>query len=175
VAAAFPSTAGFSKSPMIDSRSFRQLMGCFATGITVVTTKDANDEAVGLTVNSLTSVSLTPPLVLFCLDRQAKLYPVFKRSTHFGVSILSDDQEDISRHFADAHHNPRPKGLWDKSQANCPIIRQTLGWIACKKSATHKAGDHDIFIGEVVKLRKRADLCDPLLYFHGRYRRIGDA
>lgn len=157
---------------MLDSRSFRQMMSCFATGVTVVTTRHENDSSVGLTVNSLTSVSLDPPLVLFCLDRQAQLYPVFKAAKFFAFNFLSDRQEDVSRHFADYHHNPKPKNMWDKPQENCPILRQTLGWIVCSKHAIYKGGDHDIFVGEVIKLHKRSGQRDPLLYFHGRYRRI---
>jgi flavin reductase (DIM6/NTAB) family NADH-FMN oxidoreductase RutF len=157
---------------MISPSSFRQIMGCFATGITVVTTRGEQGVGVGLTVNSLTSVSLDPPLVLFCLERQAQLYPVFKAAKLFAFNFLAEGQEAVSRHFADRHHNPRPKNLWDKPQQGCPIMSGTLGWVVCRKQAVHRAGDHDIFVGEVLKLHKRSGHRDPLLYFHGRYRKI---
>lgn len=157
---------------MPDSRSFRQLMGCFATGITVVTALDPQGKPIGLTVNSLTSVSLNPLLVLFCIDKKAQVYPIFKQSKSFAINMLSENQQDVSQHFADFRHHPKPPKLWDKPQQGCPILRQTLGWMVCRKKAVYKGGDHDIFMGEVTKLYKRSGQKDPLLYFHGRYRRI---
>lgn len=147
-------------------------MGCFATGIAVVTTYDGEGASVGLTINSLTSVSLDPPLVLFCIDKKAKLYPVLKSAKTFAFNFLSDSQEDVSRYFASHHHHPKPKNIWDKPKGDCPILRQTLGWIACKKFAVYKGGDHQIIVGEVTALHKRAGHRDPLLYFHGRYRHL---
>jgi flavin reductase (DIM6/NTAB) family NADH-FMN oxidoreductase RutF len=158
---------------MIDPRSFRHVMSCFATGIAVATTHTKEGTPVGITVNSMTSVSLEPPLVLFCLDRTARSYPLFKNSKQFALNILGDKQEDISRYFADPHHHKNPKNVWDKPQTGCPILRSTVGWMVCKTIARHKGGDHDIFVGEVIKLFKRSGQRDPLLYFHGRYRVIG--
>jgi flavin reductase (DIM6/NTAB) family NADH-FMN oxidoreductase RutF len=112
--------------------------------------------------------------VLFCLERKAHVYPLFKKAPLFAVNILGEGQEDISRHFADFRHHPRPKNLWAGAQKGCPILRGTLGWMVCKKVALHRGGDHDIFVGEVVKLYKRAGSGEPLLYFRGRYRRIKD-
>ena len=160
------------KDFMLDSHSFRQMMGCFATGIAVATTSATDGAGVGLTVNSLTSVSLDPPLVLFCIDKKAQLYPVFKAATVFAFNFLGDGQEHISRHFADHHHHPKPKNMWERPQEGCPILRQTLGWVVCRKTAMYKGGDHDIILGEAVKLHKRSGHRDPLLYFHGRYRGI---
>lgn len=147
-------------------------MGSFATGITVVTAYDANGEPAGITINSLTSVSLQPPLILFCLEKKAHVYPVFRRAKYFAVNILSEAQENISRYFADYRHHPKPPLLWDKPQANCPILRGTLGWMVCEKTAAYKGGDHTIFLGKTVKLRKRGGAREPLLYFRGRYRKI---
>jgi len=157
---------------MLNTRSFRQLMGCFATGITVVTLMNEDGKAAGITVNSLTSVSLTPPLVLFCLDKKAHIYPLFRNAKYFAVNILGADQEELSRHFADHRHYPAPKGIWGKPQTGCPILRHTLGWMICRKTMTYKGGDHDILLGEVVKLHKRAGHHSPLLYFHSRYHQI---
>ena len=160
---------------MPDSRSFRQVMGCFATGITVVTAEDSDGKALGITINSLTSVSLEPPLILFCLDRRAHIFPIFKKLEHFAVNILSNSQEDISQHFADYRHHPRPEKLWDKPQNECPILRQTLGWMICRKTKVYKSGDHDIILGEVVKLHLSKKDLKPLLYFRSRYRSIKEA
>jgi flavin reductase (DIM6/NTAB) family NADH-FMN oxidoreductase RutF len=158
---------------MLDQRSFRQMMGCFATGVAVITLKREDGTSVGLTINSLTSVSLDPPMILFCIDKKAHLYPPIRASQTFAVNFLGEGQEPVSRYFADRHHSLKPKSLWDKPQDDCPILRQTLGWLICRKSAVHKGGDHDIFLGEVTKLHKRSGPRDPLLYFHGRYRGIG--
>jgi flavin reductase (DIM6/NTAB) family NADH-FMN oxidoreductase RutF len=156
-----------------DSRSFRQLMSCFATGITVVTARHKDGGPVGITINSLTSVSLDPPLVLFCLDRNAHVYPFFKKASIFAVNFLGEAQENVSRHFADFRNNPEPKNIWGRPQEGCPILRHTFGWMVCRKTEIYKGGDHDIFLGKVIKLHKRAGQGDPLLYFRGQYRSIG--
>jgi len=158
--------------PKIDSAVFRQMMGCFATGIAVVTARNAELGAFGLTINSLTSVSLDPPLLLFCLDKSAFLHKYFRSSKNFALNLLADGQENISRHFADRHHNARPKNMWDRSQQDCPILRGTLGWILCKPRHFYKGGDHTIFVVEVIDLHKRAPAKEPLTYFHGRYRTL---
>jgi len=154
----------------IDSTAFRQTMSCFTTGIAVVTARDAELGAYGLTINSLTSVSLEPPLVLFCLDKSAVLHKAFRQADRFAINILAHDQEKISRHFADRRHNPMPKNMWDRPKQDCPILRATLGWILCKPYAFYKGGDHTIFVGEVIDLHKRTGAKEPLAYFHGRYR-----
>lgn len=157
---------------MIDQRSFRQLMGCFATGITVVTARGEDGKPIGVTINSLTSVSLDPPLVLFCLGKWAYLHPTFQKVTRFAVNILSAEQEDVSRYFANTRTNPKPKNLWARAQMETPLLRDTLGWMICDKYKTYKGGDHDIILGEVLKLVKNDRTVDPLLYFHSRYRHL---
>jgi flavin reductase (DIM6/NTAB) family NADH-FMN oxidoreductase RutF len=163
----------------IDSAAFRQTMGCFTTGVAVVTAQDAALGAIGLTINSLTSVSLDPPLVLFCLDKSAVLHKPFRRAKHFALNLLSEGQEDVSRHFADRHHHAAPKNMWEKPKEEgawqgCPILRGTLGWVLCRPQAFHKGGDHTIFVGEVIDLHKRAGAKEPLVYFHGRYRDLAE-
>ncbi|MDX2027823.1 MAG: flavin reductase family protein [Alphaproteobacteria bacterium] len=157
---------------MVDERSFRGLMSCFATGVTVMTAHDPKLGPVGITINSMTSVSLKPPLVLFCLEKKAHLYPVFARATHFAVNILADTQENVSRYFADYRHHKKPEKLWAKPKKNCPLLQGTLGWAVCRKVASYKGGDHTIFLGEVLELHRRSGQSKPLLYFHSRYKRI---
>lgn len=160
--------------PSPNSKSYRQLMGSFATGVTVVTFKHPGGGPAGITINSFTSVSLNPPLILFCLDRRAHVYPLFKRTTYFAVNILAEDQENISRHFADFRHYAAPMKIWTRDKGGCPLLRGTLGWMVCRRTAAYKAGDHDIIAGEAVLLHKRAGAKNPLLYFHGRYRELKD-
>ena len=157
---------------MPDINSFRQLMGCFATGVTVVTAEDAKHGPIGITINSITSVSLKPLLVLFCLEKKAHVYSPFKKAGHFAVNILTEKQEDISRYFADYRSNPKPKKIWDKPQHGCPILSDTFGWMVCKKIEAYKGGDHTIFLGKVVGLQTHDKAHKPLVYFNGRYRKI---
>ncbi len=159
-------------SKKIDSAEFRQILGCFTTGVAVVTAQNDALGEFGLTVNSFTSVSLAPPLVLFCLDRDAALHKAFRQVDCFVINFLAAGQEKVSRHFADSHHNPAPKNMWDAGVGGCPVLRGTLGWVLCKPHAVHKGGDHSIFVGEVIDLHKRAGTKEPLAYFHGRYRAL---
>ncbi len=161
--------------PTPDSRTFRQTLGCFATGVTVVTTTSGAGEPAGITINSFTSVSLEPALVLFCLERKAHVWPIFRDAQYFAVNILSEEQEALSRHFSHAARHPlNIEKIWKDSAAGCPLIKGTLGWLACKKSTVYSGGDHDIFIGEVVDLHKTTSNRKPLLYVHGRYRTMKD-
>lgn len=157
---------------MINPRSFRHMMGRFATGVTVVTTHTPQGEAVGLTVNSFTSVSLDPPLVSFCLDKKAHLFPVFRQAQFFAINILSENQINISQHFANHHRFPAPPRMWGRPQEGCPVLSKSLGWILCRMTATYKGGDHSIFLGEVIKMSKRSPDINPLLYFQSSYREI---
>lgn len=158
--------------PKSDSRSFRRWFGGFATGITVVTARHPDGGPMGITINSLTSVSLEPPLLLFCLDRKAHVYKPLRSAREFAVNILGEKQELVSRHFSDFRHHPAPPDIWDRPQGNCPVLRHTLGWMICRRVSIHKAGDHDIIIGKTIALHRRSGNLKPLLFFHGRYRRI---
>ncbi len=154
----------------VSQQDLRQVMRTFATGIAVMTAFNSQEEAVGITINSLTSVSLTPPLVLFCLDTRARLYPTFRTTPFFAVNILAEDQEAVSRHFANPFSQTKPARLWDKPKYNCPVLNGTLGWMVCAMKARHRGGDHDIFVGEVIGLQRRKTAKQPLLYFDGGYR-----
>jgi flavin reductase (DIM6/NTAB) family NADH-FMN oxidoreductase RutF len=161
----------------LDIRSFRRWFGGFATGVAVVTARADDGKVAGITINSLTSVSLDPPLVLFCLVRTAHVYPLFRQSPYFTVNLLSEGQEYLSRYFADPRHHAVPENIWEKKISSgapkgSPILRHTLGWMVCKRAAVHKGGDHDIIVGETVALHRRAGTLNPLLYFHSRYRKI---
>ena len=142
-------------------------MGNFATGITVVTTRDKEGKPYGLTVNSFTSVSLNPILVLVCLDLRLSGLQLFKDAQHFGVSILSEHQEEISRMFAkkDAERQP---AIYFEGNLGVPLIKNSLAVMECKTIQIYEGGDHLIFLGEV----DNAELLQPdhpLLYFRGKY------
>src|SRR5215510_10924621 len=133
---------------MVTPDQFRQVMGNFATGITVVTTRDANGEPYGLTVNSFTSVSLNPTLVLVCLDNQLSGLQSFKDSKHFGVSILSEHQEDLSRIFAKKDAD-RPPAIYVDGKLGVPLLRNSIATMECETVKIYEGGDHQIFLGRV--------------------------
>src|SRR5215470_16093210 len=152
---------------MVTPDLFRQVMGNFATGITVVTTRDANGSPYGLTVNSFTSVSLDPVLVLVCLDNKLSGLQFFKESKHFGVSILSEEQEDLSRMFA-KKDSERPPSIYFEGKLGMPLLRNSLAVMECEIVKVYEGGDHQIFLGEV----EHVDVLEPnhpLLYFRGKY------
>jgi len=155
---------------MVASDKFRQVMGNFATGITVVTTVDKNGKPCGLTVNSFTSVSLDPVLVLVCLDNRLSGLQAFTDSRRFGVSILSENQEDLSRMFAGTD-SKRPAGIYFDGKLGMPLLRNSLAIMECDTVSMHLAGDHTIFVAQV----EHAEVLEtgkPLLYFRGKYQKL---
>ena len=156
--------------PMISSDQFRHVMGHFATGITVVTTRDTDGQPRGLTVNSFTSVSLDPLLVLVCFDKKLSSLEVFRDSKRFGVSMLSEHQEEISRLFA-KKDSERSPGLYFEGRFGIPLLKSAIAVMECETVEMFPGGDHLIFIGEV----KHAEVLhagQPLLYFRGKYRKL---
>src|SRR5205814_1454261 len=133
----------------IDPSELREVMGCFATGVTVVTTRDQSGNPYGLTANAVTSLSLTPPLLLICVDRKAETYPHFFDSKTFVLNILAEDQEAISRRFATTGGD-KFRGLeFELGRLGTPILAGTLGHVECRIIDTLDGGDHVIHIREV--------------------------
>lgn len=155
----------------LDPVLFRQVMARFATGITVVTTRAKNGMPVGVTINSFTSVSLRPPLVLFCIGTQAKSKKAFADASVFAVNILSDRQEELSRHFASQKASDWNDLSWAYGDHGCPVLAGTLGWLVCEKTDMRKAGDHHIILGKVTDLAI-GKTSKPLLYFGSKYRKL---
>src|SRR5579885_1464286 len=154
-------------SSAFDPREFRSALGAFATGVTVVTTRGANGEAVGLTANSFNSVSLDPPLVLWSLARSARSLPVFSQAPHWAVHILAADQEALSNRFA-ARGEDKFAGLeTDTSAQNVPLLRGCAARFLCRTAFQYEGGDHIIFVGEVIEF-DRSD-SPPLVFHGGRY------
>jgi len=153
---------------MVTSDQFRQVMGSFATGITVVTTKGRDEKPFGLTVNSFTSVSLEPIQVLVCLDNRLSGLQSFKDSKKFGVSILSEDQEDLSRLFA-KKDSVRPASIYFDGKTGVPLLKNSLATLECETIAIYPGGDHQIFLANVVALDVFEKEKGPLLYFRGKY------
>jgi len=162
------------------SRQFRDALGCFATGVTVVTGRRADGRPVGLTANAFSSVSLDPPLVLFCLDRKAESLQAFLDGRHFAVNVLRAEQEDLSNRFADPTIDRFADLAFETWETGCPILPDTLASLECTLHAHHDGGDHVIFIGRVQRIRcsdtdggAQPATRGPLLYYRGDYRRMG--
>ena len=156
-----------------DPRSFRQALGCFATGITVVTSVGLDGEYLGFTANSFNSVSLDPPLVLFSLDRGAYSLKAFEAAGVFAINILREDQEAVSIAFARALSSKWDGVRMEIWQTGSPILVDALASFDCETTSMHDGGDHVIFVGRVLRLRAGVD-GRPLLYFRGAYRQINE-
>ncbi|NRB53438.1 MAG: flavin reductase family protein [Saprospiraceae bacterium] len=158
---------------MMDTLELRKVMGQFATGVTVITTQSGEDHF-GFTANSYTSVSLEPPLILFCLHKDSKGCPVFLKNGAFAVNILADDQVEISNGFANRALSAEERFeliSYTKGKSGSPIIDEAMGYLDCRLSSSLESGDHVIFIGEVIDMGQHPDK-RPLIYFQGGYREL---
>lgn len=154
----------------IDGARFRQVLGRFATGVTVVTGV-AGGAPVGLAVNSFTSVSLEPALVAFCVAATSQTWPRLRAAGAFCVNILAEDQEALSRAFA-GRPPDRFLGVgWRPAPSGAPVLAGTLAWIDCTVDAEHDAGDHVIVVGRVRELDVAGE-GRPLLFYRGGYGRF---
>lgn len=156
-------------SPAIEPLRFRQALGHFASGITVITSR-GDAEPVGFTCQSFYSVSVNPPLISFSVMAGSASYPHIRKAGRFAVNILSADQAPISNQFARQGTDKWQGIQWQESPLGNPIISGSLHWLDCEIHAEHQAGDHLIVIGEVKALDlQHAPSTQPLLYFKGRY------
>jgi flavin reductase (DIM6/NTAB) family NADH-FMN oxidoreductase RutF len=156
----------------IEKNELRQVMGHFATGVTIITTLTKAGQLHGLTANAFTSVSLEPPLLLISVDKKAESWPAFEESRVFTVNILADDQEGLSRKFAVSGGN-KFEGVAYRIGANgAPILDGTLAYIECTLYAAYDGGDHSIYLGEI----QQAEIHEgkPLVFYRGGYRALGD-
>jgi flavin reductase (DIM6/NTAB) family NADH-FMN oxidoreductase RutF len=151
----------------VDPVEFRRTLGQFASGVTVVTTRDAEGRPLGLTVSSFCSVSLEPPLVLVCIDNRSESHDGFEASGVFGVSVLAEGQEEWSRRFAVGGAEKFEALSLDVGDHGVPLVPGALAHIECRVTATLPAGDHAIYVGEVLRLR--AFPGRPLLYHASGY------
>lgn len=154
-----------------DPRTLRDALGCFATGVTVVTCVGDDGRPAGLTVNSFTSVSLDPPLLLVCLAKQAASAAPLTQADSFAVNVLQTGQQPASIRFATRDEDRFGTTPWSRGEGGAPILEESLGVFECERYAVYDGGDHHILVGRVVKASFDASL-DPLLYFRGRYRRL---
>ena len=158
---------------MIAPDLFRQIMGNWATGVTIVSTSGTDNRPYGLTVSSFTSVSMSPTLILVCLDNRISGLQAFKDSGRFGVSILAEGQAETSTLFA-KKDTVRPPELYFTGATGVPLIKGALVTLECKTHAIHDGGDHQILVGEVADgaLGAAAEGAGPLLYCRGKYAKL---
>ncbi|HEV2594515.1 MAG TPA: flavin reductase family protein [Sphingomicrobium sp.] len=154
-----------------DPRTLRAALGCFATGVTVVTCLTEAGSPAGLTVNSFTSVSLEPPLLLVCLAKQAVSAAPLIAAPCFAINVLQTGQQPASIRFATRDQDRFGITPWSQGEGGAPILEESLGVFECERYAVYDGGDHHILVGQVVKASFDASL-DPLLYFRGKYRRL---
>ena len=159
-------------APPVDVSVFRKAMGSFPTGVTVVTVACDDGDMHGMTVNSFSSVSLDPMLVLVCLGETSRGVGLIERAEAFVVNVLSAGQQDVSRWFAN-RHRPAGSAMFDgvpfePGVTGCPVLVGATASFDCRLRQSHRAGDHLIVLGEVVALVHRPEL-EPLIFHAGTY------
>jgi len=151
----------------LDTRAFRDALGVFLTGVTVVTTRDADRRPRGFTANSFTSVSLDPPLILVCIGRSAASHGAFCASGKFAVNVLAETQTDVSRTFASKAADKFASVAWHDSALGNPLIAGAAAWFDCTTQSIIEGGDHSILLGRVHDFGQRP--ATPLGYCRGGY------
>lgn len=158
----------------MDTRSFRQTVGQFVTGVTVIAT-DSGGSIHAMTANAFTSLSLDPPLVLLCVGKQTKMGGLVQAGARFSVNILSRDQQNISCYFAGAWRQPEPPPVSFSNWEGVPRLAGCAATLACAVDTVHEGGDHWIVVGRVVDAVRADGAAMPLVFFGGRYVALEEA
>jgi flavin reductase (DIM6/NTAB) family NADH-FMN oxidoreductase RutF len=156
------------QAPSFSPDDFRAALGMFATGVTIVTARDANGMRVGLTANSFNSVSLDPPLVLWSLSRQAGSMPAFTRGSHYAINILSAEQRALAERFSSKEPDRFAGVAFRESSDGALILEGAAAVFECFNRSQYQEGDHVIFVGEVERCMRREG-AQPLIFHGGRY------
>ena len=159
------------RQAVIDTSEFRRILGHLVTGVAVVTTRTGPDAPCGLTANAIASVSLDPTLVLACVETSAETHDCIADAGFFAINMLAASQERISRHFSTYGLRRKFDGIeYRAAETGAPILHGALAWVDCRVWARYPAGDHSIYVGEVVA----GDAIEgtPLLYYRGGYGRF---
>ena len=156
----------------LNAPEFRRAMGCFATGVTIITV-DLDGEVHGMTANAFASVSLDPPLVLVCVDQSARTHAHLHARKRFGINVLAEDQREISEYYALPLEEQvdEPAARFDRTTHGTPVLHGALTYLECRLQTAENAGDHTIFIAEVEDVVVRDG--NPLLFFRSKYQQIG--
>ena len=154
----------------IDARELRNAMGLFATGVTIITTKDATGKPFGLTANAFSSLSLDPPMLLICVDKGVDCYDCFEESRVFAVNFLSLAQEELSTRFATKGIEKFAGLAYRLGELGVALLDGALAHFECTVAHAYEGGDHTIYVGEVQRLVTSPG--DPLLFYQGKYRSL---
>ena len=155
-------------SPSFSMQEFRAALGMFATGVTIVTGRDASGQRIGLTANSFNSVSLSPPLVLWSLARAAGSMPAFTRGSHYAINILSAEQRELAERFAGKQPDRFAGVPFREGSGGALILEGAAAVFECFNRSQYEEGDHVIFVGEVERCTRREG-AQPLIFHGGRY------
>jgi flavin reductase (DIM6/NTAB) family NADH-FMN oxidoreductase RutF len=160
----------------LNPAEFRKAMGCFATGVTIITL-DLDGEVHGMTANAFASVSIDPLLVLVCVDHNTRTHAHMQAKKRFGINVLGEEQRAISEYYARPartleHAEAEAGARFDRTKHGTPRLQGALAYLECRLHSSEEAGDHTIFIAEVEDVEVREG--DPLLFFRGKYRKVGE-
>jgi flavin reductase (DIM6/NTAB) family NADH-FMN oxidoreductase RutF len=158
------------RSTPVTSEQFRRACSRFATGVTIASVLDAQGTPHGLTVNSFSSVSLEPPLVLVCLGHAVTTIDAFRESKYFGINVLREDQQAVSESFARKGQDRFDGMEWYRGEHGVPLLEGVLAAMECQVHQRFTSGDHDIFVGEMISARIADG--EPLIYFASQYRSL---
>ncbi|MGH7471663.1 MAG: flavin reductase family protein [Longimicrobiales bacterium] len=155
----------------VEAAEFRRVLGHWATGVSIVAAHPPDGQPSGFTANAFCSVSLVPPLVLVCVAKDADTHNCIADAGAFAVSVLASDQERLARRFAACESMEKFQGVAHHAeQTGAPVLDDAIAWVDCRTWATHDAGDHTVYIGQVVAAGAREH--SPLLYYRGGYGRF---
>jgi flavin reductase (DIM6/NTAB) family NADH-FMN oxidoreductase RutF len=154
----------------IEQQHFRRVCSKYATGITILTVLDSRGDPQGMTANSFTSVSLSPPLILVCIDRQTSILSSFKPGTRFGVNVLQEEQKELSSWFSRSGHDRFSGIAWSAGETGAPLLQGMLATIECEVTQMIEAGDHVVVIGAALHATWREG--QPLVYFNSSYQSL---
>jgi len=153
--------------PAFDQRQFRDALAQFATGVTIVCTREPTGRYVGFTANSFNSVSLDPPLILWTITRRSASLTAFETAERYAVNVLSSEQADLARRFSRPHADRFAGVAHRLGWSDAPLIDGCIAWLECRHHGRHPAGDHVVFVGEVVTVERARG--QPLIFHEGRF------
>jgi len=152
-------------------KKFRNALGTFTTGITIVTTLDEEGNPYGITVNSFASVSLEPPLVLWSIGRDSDHHEIFEQTDYFAIHVLHEKQQALSEHFATTKVDKFSDLSWQKGEYGSPILEEYGSCFQCRTEDRYAGGDHTIIVGHV-EIFHTQNKCQPLVFHKGQYQKL---
>jgi flavin reductase (DIM6/NTAB) family NADH-FMN oxidoreductase RutF len=153
----------------MDFKNLRENFGLFATGVAIAATQ-SDDESNIITINSLSSISLDPALLLFCIDNKSSNFKAFTSNKNFSINLLTQDQIDLSKHFSKTQREDLDVSkFFSNSELGNLVLKDSMGYFECEKHDVIESGDHNIIIGKIVNFAKLSEDKKPLIYFKGAY------